>query len=55
MKILINLDQWLCTDLCLISALLESMGLPEEQNLQIYKKINGGETAWALGDSFQLI
>merc|ERR1712227_87113 len=48
-------NQWLCTDLCLISALLESMGLPEEQNLQIYKKINGGETAWALGDSFQLI
>lgn len=48
-------DEWLCTDLSLICALLESLGLPEEQGLQVYKKINGGETAWALGDSFQLI
>jgi ectonucleoside triphosphate diphosphohydrolase 5/6 len=48
-------DEWLCTDLSLITALLESLGLPEEQILQVYKKINGGETAWALGDAFQLI
>lgn len=48
-------DEWLCTDLSLITALLESLGLPDEQSLQVYKKINGGETAWALGDAFQLI
>lgn len=48
-------DEWSCTDLSIVCALLESLGLPEEQVLQIYKKINGGETQWTLGDAFQLL
>ena len=48
-------SEWQCTDLCLISAILDAFGLPEDQNLQIAKKINGAETQWTLGDSFHLM
>ena len=47
--------EWQYTDFRLISAILDAFGLPEDQNLQIAKKINGAETQWTLCDSFHLM
>jgi len=48
-------DEWFCTDLSIINALLDAFGLPGDQTLHIANKINGAETQWTLGDSFHLM
>jgi len=49
-----NID-WLCADLSIISALLiDGFGFDLDNNLRLYKKIDGIETQWSLGATFAL-
>lgn len=46
---------WLCIDLTIISSLLENgFGFDGNNDLYLYKKINGIETQWSLGATFAL-
>eukprot|EP00088_Acartia_fossae_P011451 TRINITY_DN15819_c0_g1_i3.p1 TRINITY_DN15819_c0_g1~~TRINITY_DN15819_c0_g1_i3.p1 ORF type:complete len:426 (-),score=53.73 TRINITY_DN15819_c0_g1_i3:391-1668(-) len=48
-------SDFLCFDLTFIYSLLRSYGLSDSGDLQVYKKIDGHETSWALGLALQLL
>ena len=49
-------SQFFCVDLAYISALLtKGYGLPPDKVLNLYKKIDGHETSWALGLAYSIL